>query len=153
MSLLLRELFPEPQRPSRVFLQQILAVTLMPMALMVEFILFSPFRPISRHLDEVAIALGMLSGPLWGFYVPRARDYAIARWTWVIPVALFALAFKSELRVTALARASAIFFNPPPGDEGLGLLITLPVASSVLYSIGAHCAYVRERRASANQSI
>jgi len=118
----------------------------MPAVLFAEVALLAPLRPMSRPVEDLFLALGFATGPLWGYVIPRARDYMVARWTWILPVAFLLYCVATDWRLFGLRQAAAQYFYPAEGDEGLGLLISVPVASAVLYSIGAAVGCARARR-------
>jgi hypothetical protein len=128
-----------PERPVYVrFLKhQVLSIVVTLVVFLLEGRLLSRLPRLSPVIEDVLMLLGIATGLLWGYMIPRPRDYAIARWTWVIPEAISATCLLSDLRSFGLQHVVGEYFNPPPGSEGLGVLITLAATSPVLYSIGA----------------
>jgi hypothetical protein len=94
------------------------------------------------------MVIGLLSGPLWGYVIPSAQDYRIARWTWVFPLTLYLICLYPECVERGIPYVFAAYFWPPDGDEGIGVLITLPVVSAVMYSVGAAFGLALDRRRS-----
>jgi hypothetical protein len=92
------------------------------------------------------MVMGLVSGPLWGFLIPRRQDYRIARQTWVFPLTLFLICLYAEYAERGWHYILAEYFWPPDGNEGIGVLITLPVVSAVMYSVAAAFGFARARR-------
>ena len=141
------ELFPDPPRPWSFYKHQALSLVAVPGVMIAEIMLLSPFPALLKGFaGGMVAAFAFAAGAFAGYRIPRSRDYAVARWTWILPVVLFLVAIWGESHVLGLRRALADYFYPPAGTEGAGWLITLPVGSSVTYSIGAAVGYVRARR-------
>jgi len=135
----------------RFFLHQIVSVSALPLGFLILVGLVHPF-PAARNVlftglpGALVLVLVFASGPAWGYCIPRARGYAFARWTWILPTVLFLASFVWSWQIGGLQAALSEFFNPRDGDQGLGLLITIPAASAVTYSIGAAFGYARVGR-------
>jgi hypothetical protein len=123
-----------------------LAVAALPVLLSAEALLFQPFRPIPKAVEGTLMVMGLVSGPLWGFLIPRRQDYRIARWTWAFPLTLFLICLYPEYAEHGWRYIFAEYIWPPDGSEGIGVLITLPVVSAVMYSLGAAFGLARARR-------
>lgn len=111
-------------------------------------IMLSPFPGLLSNtpVGVLATALALATGLACGYWVPRGREYGTARWVWIPPLLLFLVCFCWDLTLVSLSRTLAQYFWPSKEDEGVGLLISFPVASAVLYSIGAGLGYVRMSR-------
>jgi len=142
------------RRARRFLLQQTVSALALPVVLLMLATLTLPFPGVAGAISTgiagiIVLALVFVSGPAWGYCIPRDRDYAVARWTWIVPVTVFLASFAWDATITGFRRALTSYLNfigPVEGDEGLGLLITTPAVSSVLYSIGAAFGYAKLRR-------
>lgn len=135
----------------RFLLHQVVSVSVLPLELFILVALMSPFPAAKNALFSglpgiLFVVHVFASGPVWGYVIPRTRDYSFARWTWIIPSCLFLAAFIWEGQIVGLRAALSEFFDPRDGDEGLGLLVMIPAASAVLYSIGAAFGYAKNGR-------
>lgn len=81
---------------------------------------------------------------LAGAYLPPSscRRLRVGRWMWLLPVALFAYVLYSERRFGKDYVLRAMFWIGGPSPEGIGgLFVTMPVVSSILFSLGAAIRY------------
>jgi len=139
---------PDPPQPWTFYKHLAISVATAPVAMMSLVIVLSPFSGLLSNtlVGVLATTLALATGLAGGYLVPRGREYATARWVWIPPLSLFLICFYWEATLMSLSRALAAYFWPSKGDEGVGLLISFPVASAVLYSIGAELSYIRMSR-------
>lgn len=111
----------------------------------ITFLCLLATAPISSSPDSTGVYSGTLVSCIAGFglgflvkkFLPRMAEEG--RLIWVLPAALFTLAFCSDLFRRDFSYARKVFFSPEgEGEVGLAfVLITLPTYSCIAYSIAA----------------
>jgi len=104
----------------------------------------------------VLIAVVFASGPVWGYWIPRKRGYAIARWTWIMPVVLLLASFLWDCASIGFHNALKEFIDvgAENGEAGwVFWLFVLPVISAVLYSMGAAVGYFAMKHEGLSQGV
>lgn len=121
-------------------LQQLIAVSAVPaVAFVVALLLMTVTSLFKSEVNGGYVLVFILCGTGVGFgcFVPRfAKDgIRFAQWSWIAPTAVTAIIFASDS--SRLGFAGSLNEYLGQDSEGLGLFLSMPMISSITYSVGA----------------
>lgn len=121
-------------------LQQCIAVSAVPVVGFVLALLFMALAGITKSQLNGGLVLDALicgSGLGFGWFVPRwAKDgYKFAQLSWIAPTVITIILFASDAHRLGFSGTANEFSGG--ASEGLGLFLSMPMVSSITYSVGA----------------